>query len=1206
MKRKRFLLGLLYSLILFPVLLNAAEPVQLISETSRLISFTVDVPEPVFVPVGDVEGVACSVEGFRLYHERQMPGVVLRGVMAAIPQGVRVEMDISVNFSQEFENIDLAPVPTYVLDSLENDADTRIQYSKDQQVYRSDKYFPAQPAAIDYTGNLRGMHFAQILITPVQYNPVQRIVRVARSMTVTLSFDGLDEAAGVSQMVFENSTVPVGRAFDAIRNAAIINPDSDLIDMRLGPKNSMAQPALSGELQSSPFAIKIITSEPGIYRVQYEDISMLGVELSGLTNSNIKVENLGQEIAVYRSGTDQFESGDYILFYVEDFQSESSNKNVYWLYQGSDNGLRMQTVNSDPDSGFAPEDSFRTSMLFEQDLIWKRNLNDYIVGEDQWFWKLFNIFGSTTQAIPFTLNDFATDADTAEIELYLRGSSVFNHRTQVFLNGTLIGDFEWQGAVIERRTLTGISPSLFNEGSNTLTVEAVAATGNDPGSTPDSYYVNWADLTYAQRYVATDNRLCYGSDTSGDASIDVSGFTDSDIRVFDVTHPAAPLILTGTSIETSSGFFSVRYEYSLDSTSAFCAVTPDSSLIPDDFVVDAPSNLMSPRSEIDYIIITNALFASTVEQLKTIREQSGLNVEIVDVQDIYDEFSYGIKDVAAIKDFLRYAYLNWHASDHPTYVVLVGDATYDYRDNLGLAASGKADLVPTYLGYRGAFGTSVGATASDNWYVCVDGDDPLPDMIIGRLCVKTNQDLQNIIDKIETYENALPDEWQSRVIYAADEDDQTIFEELAESLIEILPAAYTDLQINLSQYGADITTATSDLIAAISNGALITNYLGHGSVDKWSNSSWFETPNQNLGTTRDDVSLLTNTDQYTFLIILNCFSGAFSEVKDEYCMAEEFVRQQSKGAVFCVAPSASGFTSEHEVLGKKIYDYLFNGNITIGGALLTASKIAAYQQTNSRDLLETFIFFGDPALELKVTNPVSECETDSDCEEGFECTDGVCSDNTYVECEVDADCSDGVCSDNTCVECAVDQDCDSGTCISNVCIVEGSVQIDKFTVKAGKNGKGDRIKFKGLLDATEADFNAAIGGNVIVTIESDDVPDFNATTYTFPIEEDTLKMGQYRSLQFKFTDRSYALTFFKVNINTGKFTFFVYNVNLAGLRCPITVTIQIGDYVAEKVLDEDIVNGPKIPCPPEFMVRVFMKHLRSFKYRQGQQWPYLY
>jgi hypothetical protein len=42
-------------------------------------------------------------------------------------------------------------------------------------------------------------------------------------------------------------------------------------------------------------------------------------------------------------------------------------------------------------------------------------------------------------------------------------------------------------------------------------------------------------------------------------------------------------------------------------------------------------------------------------------------------------------------------------------------------------------------------------------------------------------------------------------------------------------------------------------------------------------------------------------------------------------------------------------------------------------------------------------------------------------------------------------------------------------------------------------------------------------------------------------------------------------------------------IDLTGLSCPITVRIEIGEYVAETGLDEDIVNGPKKPCPPQLM-----------------------
>ena len=383
----------------------------------------------------------------------------------------------------------------------------------------------------------------------------------------------------------------------------------------------MAQ--LSGELQNSPFAIRIITSAPGIHRVRYEDISGLGVDLSGLTNSNLKIENQGLEIAVYRSGTGQFKAGDYILFYAEEFQSEYSSTNVYWLYQGSGAGLTMQTAVSAPESGFPQPASFNTVEHFEQNLVWRRNLPDYSDGEDEWFWKQLNIFGVKTYDIVFTLKDFATDAGAFDFEVYLRGLTPFNHRTRLVLNGTQIDDFEWTGTAIERRTVSGISPTLFNTGLNTLKVQALTAAGNEP-TTPDQYYVNWAELTYARRYVADNNRLAFGADISGGTTFEVSGFSNPEIMVFDVSQPTAPVLLTETSISTEGDVSRVRFEASVEQSSAFYAVTPDSSLMPDALVVDTPSNLMSARSDIDYIIIAHNQFLADVEDLKTIREQAGL------------------------------------------------------------------------------------------------------------------------------------------------------------------------------------------------------------------------------------------------------------------------------------------------------------------------------------------------------------------------------------------------------------------------------------------------------------------------------------------------------------------------------------------------------------------------------------------------------
>lgn len=215
--------------------------------------------------------------------------------------------------------------------------------------------------------------------------------------------------------------------------------------------------------------------------------------------------------------------------------------------------------------------------------------------------------------------------------------------------------------------------------------------------------------------------------------------------------------------------------------------------------------------------------------------------------------------------------------------------------------------------------------------------------------------------------------------------------------------------------------------------------------------------------------------------------------------------------------------------------------------------------------------------------PAADCM----CSYDNDCDIGVCSNNVCAECVVDADCANNApyCVDETniCVDCTQDPDCDRGTCINNVCSVDGSFQIEKFTVKAGKNGKGDCIKFSGFLDAIEADFDAAMGGNIIVIIFAEDIPDLGVTTYAFPIEEDYIKKSAYKSPKVKPMDIGDSVASLQIDTIQGTIKFSGRRLDLTGLACPIFVKIEIGNYSAVIVVDEDIVNGPKKPCPPELM-----------------------
>ena len=102
---------------------------------------------------------------------------------------------------------------------------------------------------------------------------------------------------------------------------------------------------------------------------------------------------------------------------------------------------------------------------------------------------------------------------------------------------------------------------------------------------------------------------------------------------------------------------------------------------------------------------------------------------LVDIEDIYGEFSYGMRNPQALKDFLFRARSSWRRP--PRFVLLVGDASFDPRNYEGY---GSFDFVPTKL-----VDTAYLETASDDWFVDFD-DDGLPDLAVGRLPVRTAEE----------------------------------------------------------------------------------------------------------------------------------------------------------------------------------------------------------------------------------------------------------------------------------------------------------------------------------------------------------------------------------------------------------------------------------------------------------------------------------
>ena len=203
---------------------------------------------------------------------------------------------------------------------------------------------------------------------------------------------------------------------------------------------------------------------------------------------------------------------------------------------------------------------------------------------------------------------------------------------------------------------------------------------------------------------------------------------------------------------------------------------------------------------------------------------------MVDIEDIFDEFGYGLPTPQAVKDFITHAYESWQ-SPAPQYVLLMGDTSYDYKDNW---ASGTVNHVPGYLIYT----THLGETITDEWYVQVSGADAVPDLYIGRLPASSLAQAQAMVNKIVAYETTANSKgWEKRLVLAADnqaEDWEAVFETMNEDAAAVLPAGMaTPERFYLQEYeneSLSVTDLTAELLAAIEAGALVVNYSGHGSV----------------------------------------------------------------------------------------------------------------------------------------------------------------------------------------------------------------------------------------------------------------------------------------------------------------------------------------------------------------------------------------
>jgi hypothetical protein len=488
-----------------------------------------------------------------------------------------------------------------------------------------------------------------------------------------------------------------------------------------------------------------------------------------------------------------------------------------------------------------------------------------------------------------------------------------------------------------------------------------------PSSPSSNGYLDYFEIQYQSQLQPVNDRLLFFSqDTSSIIQYNLSGFNNSNISVFNISSYASVSLITNYVILSGSQCAFQTNETSGE-VSKYFAVASDGYLTPVNATTIQNSNLHGIQTGAKFIIITNKAFEDAAQRLKTYKASQApepISTIVVDVDQIFNEFSCGMIDPTAIRDFLRYAYENWLVQ--PYYVLFFGKGTYDPKDVEGY----HDDYVPAYETQESL--DQVYSYTKDDYYVEVSGNDDLIDLAYGRLTVASTDDANTAVDKIIQYETqADKGTWRNLISLVTDgpwtsTEFDDVFTQPSEYLASLTPTSFDLNKVYLATYpvvftsdGRRIPDAASAIVNSINNGTLIMNYIGHGSPQLWSYEQVFV-----QSTT---IPQLHNSD-YFLLVTATCDFGYWDIPNPtSQSSAEELVLLKGAGCIASITASRLVYEIYNESLDNDLFAYLLqsardsvNLPVTLGQAVFSTKQI--HYQVND----QKYELLGDPTVRLLI------------------------------------------------------------------------------------------------------------------------------------------------------------------------------------------------------------------------------------------------
>ncbi|MDD5223651.1 MAG: C25 family cysteine peptidase [bacterium] len=693
-------------------------------------------------------------------------------------------------------------------------------------------------------------------------------------------------------------------------------------------------------------AVKLGIDKDGICRVPLNNLSSLGLRTRGL-RVFYQGEEIPVELAVAGAGVSdsrdvqkrflQWLAGAKdnnleLRFVGRKPDSKYTRTSVYWIVPDLRMGSSLPRVSGSPESGLPGLSKVTQVQLLEQNKNYFANMpgGDPV---DHWYWDY--LVSDQPKDFALEIPDPAAGAE-GSINLSVIGlledPAIENeNHLRVVLNRVVIGEISWGGRG-EISASFSIPAGVMNASGNTLTLTLVG----DTGAVNNVILLNSIEVSYLRSLSGSSGKVRFQVPT--DANVEIPGFPGGDIMVYRLGARTDQARVIDLNITQQESGYQVKFRAA---TGEYMVLTAGALTAQTFLLRDQSSMLKDPSNEADLIIISPSAFRNDLAPLASARAEEGLRVSLVDVQDIYDEFNYGQADPQAIRDFIGFTYHQW-VSPAPAYVLLVGDASYDFKDYMGTGNTGfipAPQVTNDYLELT---------APSDNWYACVDGTDEIPDLAIGRLPARTPAEVQTMVAKILALKGrTLAGE---KVLVSADNDDP-IFEQGMEAAAAILTPGFDITRAYLGSLGLEATRQM--ILNSLLEGRGIFEYAGHSAIDKYAQEDIFGVA---------DVSSLAGNGKTFLAVALSCLGGYF-DVPYLESLGEELVRLPNGGAY--AGLFSSGFTyPEQQIQLNNVFLHSLVDGETLGSSFLKA-KISQVQGGGSPDILRSYHLFGDPSARLE-------------------------------------------------------------------------------------------------------------------------------------------------------------------------------------------------------------------------------------------------